>query len=164
MDGYLGIVTIDPKDSAIALHGDGLWKHASDCTAKSRLDKEGEWYRRAGYLLICRELATFAFKNIAGEMVAGCSCSPDCKFEHCRTGKGPCACKVNLKIKKPRLGKQLRQLLLRLPFFIIKTINICLSIESRESFLKNQDVICIYCASPTGGAFLLISVAITTGP
>ncbi len=41
MDGYLGTVTIGQKDSAIALHG-ACENHASDCTAKSRPDKEGE--------------------------------------------------------------------------------------------------------------------------
>jgi len=42
---------------------------------------------------------TFEFQNIAGEMGAGCNCGPDCKCEHCRTGKGPCACKVGDKGK-----------------------------------------------------------------
>jgi len=41
--------------------------------------------------------ATFEFENIPGEMGAGCSCGPDCQCEHCRTGKGPCACKVGAK-------------------------------------------------------------------
>ena len=37
---------------------------------------------------------TFEFENIAGEMGSGCACGPDCKCEHCTTGKGPCACKA----------------------------------------------------------------------
>jgi len=42
---------------------------------------------------------TFEFENIAGEMGSGCACGPDCKCEHCTTGKGPCACKLGAKGK-----------------------------------------------------------------
>jgi hypothetical protein len=44
--------------------------------------------------------ATFEFQNITGEMGAGCTCGPDCKCEHCTTGKGPCACKLGAKDKE----------------------------------------------------------------
>ena len=80
--------TIDEKDNGVYEIGDvgfsmpGHWQVIVSVKTDSAFDE-----------------ATFEFQNIEGQMGAGCTCGPDCKCQHCTTGKGPCACKVGDKAK-----------------------------------------------------------------